>query len=145
MPLEKDADIAALLSASPRIAMIGASANPDRQSNGVMRWLLDHGFSVVPVNPGIAGQQIHGQEVVADLSAIHPPVDLVDIFRDSAAAGDAVDAVIAHGAKAVWLQLGVINPAAVTRAEVAGLSAVMDHCIKIEAARLGIRHGAGEG
>jgi predicted CoA-binding protein len=140
MPLEDDKDIAALLRASPRIAMIGASARPDRAAYRVMHWLLDHGFAVIPVNPTLAGKTIHGQPVVGSLKEIAPPVDLVDIFRNSEAAGEAVDAAIAHGAKAVWLQLGVINPDAVTRAEAAGLNAVMDRCIKVDGARLNISH-----
>ena len=138
MPLNDDSAIAALLRTAPRIAMVGASAKPERPSYRVMRFLLDHGYTVIPVNPGLAGQAIHGQTVVADLSDINPPVDIVDIFRASDQAGAAVDAAIAHGARAVWLQLGVIDVGAVTRAESAGLTAVMDRCIKIEIARLGI-------
>ena len=138
MPLSRDEDIGALLTGTRRIAMIGASAKPDRLSHGVMHFLLDHGWQVIPVNPGLAGQTILGQPVVASLSDIHPPVDLVDIFRSSDAAGEAVDEAIAHGARAVWLQLGVINADAAARAEAAGLQVVMDHCPKIEIRRLGI-------
>lgn len=138
MPLSRDEELRALLTGVRRIAMIGASAKPDRPSHGVMRFLLDHGWQVIPVNPGLAGQTILGQPVVASLSDISPPVDMVDIFRASEAAGEAVDEAIAHGARAVWLQLGVINPAAAARAEAAGLHVVMDHCPKIEVRRLGI-------
>jgi predicted CoA-binding protein len=138
MPLTGDDDIRNLLRASRRIAMVGASANPDRASYGVMRFLLAHGYDVIPVNPGLAGQDLLGQTVVASLSDIMPPVDLVDIFRSSDAAGEVVDAAIAHGAAAVWMQLGVVNQAAADRAEVAGLQVVMDHCPKIEMGRLGI-------
>jgi len=138
MPLSRDEDIRALLTGVRRIAMIGASAKPDRPSYGVLGFLLDHGYDVIPVNPGLAGQAILGQTVVASLSDIAPPVDMVDIFRSSDAAGDAVDEAIAHGARAVWLQLGVINADAAARAESAGLQVVMDHCPKIEIRRLGI-------
>lgn len=139
MPLSRDDDMRALLTGVRRIAMVGASAKPDRPSYGVMRFLLDHGWHVIPVNPGLAGQSILGQTVVASLSEIDPPVDMVDIFRNSEAAADAVDQAIAHRARAVWLQLGVINPVAAARAESAGLEVVMDRCPKIEIRRLAIR------
>lgn len=131
-------DIGSLLTATRRIAMVGASAKPDRPSHGVMRFLLDKGYQVIPVNPAFAGQSILGQAVVARLGDISPPVDLVDIFRESEAAGDVVDEAIAHGAKSVWLQLGVINQAAARRATAAGLAVVMDRCPKIEIQRLGL-------
>lgn len=138
MPLENDADIAALLRASRTIAIIGASDKPERASHGVMRFLLGRGFAVTPVNPHLTGQSVLGVPAVADLAEIGQPVDIVDVFRKSADAGAAVDAAIAAGARAVWLQLGVIDTAAAARAEAAGLAVVMDRCIKIELARLGI-------
>ena len=138
MPLSRDDDMRALLTGVRRIAMVGASAKPDRPSNGVMRFLLDHGWHVIPVNPGLVGQSILGQPVVASLSEIDPPVDMVDIFRSSDAAAAVVDEAIVHGARAVWLQLGEINTAAAARAESAGLQVVMDRCPKIEARRLAI-------
>lgn len=138
MPLESDAEIAALLAATRHIALVGASAKPDRASHGVMGFLIDHGFAVTPVNPMLAGAAIHGEPVVGSLADIERNIDLVDIFRNSAQAGDAVDAAIAAGAKAVWLQLGVIDHAAAARAEAAGLAVVMDRCIKIKVARLGV-------
>jgi uncharacterized protein len=142
MPLHDDAAIAALLKRSPRIVMVGASADPARPSYGVMRALLDDGFDVVPVNPLLVGQMIHGRPVVAALDDVTPPADIVDIFRRSDAAGQVVDAAVAHGARAVWLQLGVMDDDAVARAEAAGLAAVVDRCLKVEAARLSIHHAA---
>ncbi|WP_337876488.1 CoA-binding protein [Elioraea sp.] len=134
-----DDDIRRLLTATRRIALVGASARPERPSHGVMRTLLAHGYAVVPVNPNLAGQELMGQRVVARLAGIEGPVDLVDIFRRSSEAGRVVDEAIAIGAKAVWLQLGVIDAAACDRARAAGLMAVMDRCPAIELRRLGIR------
>ncbi len=138
MSLTTDAEIADLLNSVRTIALIGASANADRASYGVMRTLLGHGYRVIPVNPGLSGQSIHGQLVVGSLSDIAEPIDMVDIFRNSEAAGETVDEAIAVGAKAVWMQLGVINEVAAGRAEAAGLKVVMDHCPAIEIPRLGI-------
>ena len=118
--------------------MVGASDRPDRPSHGVMRFLQQHGYRVIPVNPQIAGQDLHGEKVVATLADVEEPIDIVDIFRRPQAAGEAVDEAIAVGAKAVWLQLGVINEEAAQRAEAAGLQVVMDRCPKIEIARLRI-------
>ncbi len=138
MPLTTDAEIAELLTSVRTIAMVGASDRPDRPSNRVMKFLQDHGYRVIPVNPSITGEHIHGEFVWRELSQIGEPIDMVDIFRNPAAAGDAVDAAIAAGAKAVWMQLGVINEAAARRAEAAGLKVVMNHCPAIEIPRLGL-------
>jgi predicted CoA-binding protein len=118
--------------------MIGASDRPDRPSNRVMAMLQRHGYRVIPVNPQITGEHVHGEFVWRDLTQIGEPIDLVDIFRRPEAAGEAVDQAIAAGAKAVWMQLGVVNQAAAERAEAAGLQVVMDRCPAIEIPRLGV-------
>ncbi|CAN5298618.1 CoA-binding protein [soil metagenome] len=138
MPLTSDADIATLLNETRTIALVGASDRPDRPSYGVMKVLQDHGYRVLPVNPQIAGEHIHGEFVWNGLADIGVPIDMVDIFRNSAAAGEVVDDAIAAGAKAVWMQLGVVNEDAAARAEAAGLKVVMDHCPAIEIRRLAL-------
>ena len=138
MPLTKDEDIAELLSSTRTIAMVGASDNPDRPSFRVMKYLQDQGYRVIPVNPKITGEHVHGEYVWRELSQIGEPIDIVDIFRRSDFAGENVDQAIAVGAKAVWMQLGVIDHEAAKRAEAAGLKVVMDRCPKIEIPRLGI-------
>jgi predicted CoA-binding protein len=138
MPLTRDEDISELLANSRTIAVVGASDRPDRPSYGVMRFLQDHGYRVLPVNPQITGEHVLGEYVWRDLSQIGLPIDIVDIFRRPEAAGDAVNQAIFVGAKAVWMQLGVINEEAAARAEDAGLKVVMDRCPAIEIRRLGL-------
>jgi predicted CoA-binding protein len=145
MPLTRDEDIKALLEGVRTIALVGASDRPDRPSYRVMKALQDHGYRVIPVNPQITGEHVHGEFVFRDLSQIGEPIDMVDIFRRSEAAGEVVDEAIAAGAKAVWMQLGVINAAAAARAEAAGLKVVMDHCPAIEIPRLRIARIAAAG
>nr|WP_317893170.1 CoA-binding protein [uncultured Sphingomonas sp.] len=138
MPLTRDEDIRTLLENARTIALVGASDRPSRPSYGVMAYLQGHGYRVIPVNPQITGEHVHGEFVFRELAQIGEPIDIVDIFRNSNAAGDAVDEAIAVGAKAVWMQLGVINEAAAARAEAAGLQVVMSACPAIEIPRLGI-------
>ncbi len=138
MPLTQAEDIAALLDETRTIALVGISDRPDRPSYGVMKTLQDHGYRVLPVNPQIAGEHVHGEFVWNSLADIGVPIDLVDIFRNSDAAGAVVDDAIAAGAKAVWMQLAVVNQAAAARAEAAGLKVVMDRCPAIEIRRLGL-------
>jgi len=136
MPLTRDEDIRELLTHARTIAMVGASDRPGRPSNRVMKFLQDQGYRVIPVNPQITGEHVHGEFVWRELAQIGEPIDIVDIFRRSDAAGEAVDQAIFAGAKAVWMQLDVIDEAAAERADAAGLKVVMDHCIKIEIMRL---------
>ena len=138
MPLTRDEDIYELLANARTIAMVGASDRPDRASHGVMQFLQSRGYRVIPVNPQITGQHLHGEFVWRELSQIGEPIDIVDIFRRPMAAVEAVDEAIAIGAKAVWMQIGVINEEAAARAEAAGLRVVMDRCPKIEIPRLGV-------
>ena len=136
MPLTRDEDIKALLEGARTIAVVGASDRPDRPSHRVMQALQDHGYRTIPVNPQITGEHVLGEFVFRELAQLGDPIDIVDVFRRSDAAGEAVDQAIAIGAKAVWLQLGVIDEAAAARAEAAGLSVVMDRCPANELPRL---------
>jgi len=144
MPLTSDEDIRELLTGARTIAVVGASDRPNRPSYGVMRILQDHGYRVLPVNPQITGEHVHGEFVWRELAQVGLPIDIVDIFRRPEAAGDAVDQAIFVGAKAVWMQIGVINEEAAARAEAAGLKVVMDRCPAIEIRRLGVPKVAAE-
>ena len=138
MPLTRDEDIADLLRNARTIAVIGASDRPDRASYQVMKFLQEWGYRVLPVNPQITGEHVLGEFVWRELAQIGIPIDIVDIFRRSEMVGEAVDQAIFVGAKAVWMQLGVIDEEAAARAEAAGLKVVMDRCPHIEIPRLGI-------
>ena len=132
-----DEEIRRILTQTRRIALVGASAKPERPSYGVMRYLLDEGYDVTPVNPGLAGQEILGRKVVASLEEA-APLEMVDLFRNSDAVAAPVQEAIRLGAKTIWMQLGVVNEAAAQAARAAGLSVVMDRCPAIEIPRLGI-------
>jgi len=134
--LDSDA-IRGLLLTTTRIALVGASANPMRPSYGVMSFLLGRGYDVVPVNPGIAGREVHGCRVVATLDEA-VPLDLVDLFRNSAHVLAPVRDAIRLGAWSIWMQLGVVNEQAAGEARAAGLAVVVDRCPKIEWYRLGL-------
>ena len=144
MRLTHDQDIAELLTSARTIAVVGGSDRPNRPSYGVMRFLQDQGDRIPPVNPQITGEHVLGEFVWRELSQIGLPIDIVDIFRRPEAAGDAVDQAIFVGAKAAWMQIGVINEAAAARAEAAGLKVVMDRCPMIEIRRLGLPNIAAE-
>ncbi len=138
MPLTADADIRALLEGARTIALVGASNRPERDSHEVMGVLLDWGYRVIPVNPNLAGKTIHGVRVVADIAGIEERIDIVDIFRRSEEVPAIVNDAIKAGARAIWMQLGVINAPAAAAAEAAGLKVVMDRCPKIDLHRLHI-------
>ena len=129
-----------ILHGTRRIALVGASAKPWRPSHGVMRFLLERGYDVTPVNPGLAGQAIHDRGVVARLDSA-TPLEMVDVFRNSAHVGGVVDDAIRLGAGVIWMQLGVIDEAAAQRARAAGIAVVMDRCPVIEERRLGLNLG----
>jgi predicted CoA-binding protein len=136
MPLTRDEDIAELLRNARTIAVVGASDRPDRPSYGVMKFLQEWGYRVLPVNPQITGEHVLGEFVWRELAQIGIPIDIVDIFRRPEMAMEAVEQAIFVGAKAVWMQLGVINEEAAAHAEAAGLKVVMDRCPHIEIPRL---------
>jgi predicted CoA-binding protein len=135
-----DALIARILRSVKTIAMVGASPNESRPSFFAMKYLIEKGFRIIPVNPGHAGKEILGQQTYASLGDVPAPVDMVDIFRNSEAAGAITDEAIANkdrlGVKVLWMQLGVMNEAAAKRAEAAGLTVIMNRCPKIEYGRL---------
>ena len=117
-----------------RVAVVGLSEDWSRPSNFVAKYLLEHGFEVIPVNPKYSS--ILGQKCYPDLASIPTPVDIVDLFQRADRVPPFVDDAIAIGAKVVWMQLGIVNEEAAEKARAAGLEVVMDRCIKIEYARL---------
>src|SRR5690606_12171321 len=131
-----DAYIRDILRSVRTIAMVGASPHWNRPSYFVMKYLQAKGFTVIPVNPVAAGQEILGEQTYATLAEVPGKVDMVDIFRNSEAAGPITDEAIEKAARVVWMQIGVRNDAAAARAEEAGLKVVMNRCPKIEYARL---------
>ncbi len=133
-----DDEIRDILTSVKTIAMVGASDRPNRASFGVMRFLQSKGYRVIPVTPRLVGQDLMGERVYATLADIPEKVDMVDVFRRLEEVPQVVDEAIRVGARAVWLQLGLVDEAAAARARAAGLKVVMDHCPAIDIPRLGI-------
>jgi len=133
-----DEYISGILKSIKSIAMVGASANEVRPSFFVLKYLKARGYAMYPINPGLAGKTILDLPVYASLADLPEPVDMVDIFRNSEAAGAVVDDVLALASppKVIWMQLTVRNDAAAARAEAAGIKVVMNRCPKIEYGRL---------
>lgn len=124
-------DIKQLLSNAKTIAVVGLSNKPDRASYGVAEYMQRAGYKIIPVNP-VLKEPVLGEQPVASLSDIKEPIDIVDIFRRAEDVPPVVEEAIAVGAKAIWMQLGIVNQEAATAAEAAGLEVVMDKCIKVE-------------
>jgi predicted CoA-binding protein len=139
MPSYPDSLIKSILRSVKTIAMVGASGNEIRPSYFAMMYLLNKGYKIIPVNPGMAGKEILGQKVYAALKDVPAPVDMVDIFREAKYAPDIARETIAEkdrlGVKILWMQLGVVSEEAQKLAEDAGLTVVMDRCPKIEHGR----------
>jgi predicted CoA-binding protein len=135
--MPSDAELREILTNVKTIALVGWSPKPDRPSHRVATFLKRHGYRVIPVNPGQAGQEALGETVVATLAEAGP-VDMVDIFRRSEEAGAVADEAVRLGAKVVWMQLDVVDEAAASRARAAGVKVVMDRCPAIEIPRLGL-------
>ena len=136
MRLESDEAIAQLLVQAKRVALVGASAKPDRPSHRVLQFLLDEGYEVLPINPGLAGQKLLGQTVYASLADLPTSVNVADIFRDAASLPEVTQEVVDAGIPAIWTQLGVVHSEAERTAVDAGLQLVVDRCPAIEIPRL---------
>jgi predicted CoA-binding protein len=136
MPINTDEGIRELLTSTKTIALVGASTNPQRASHAVMRYMMDRGYRVIPVNPN--EPEICGQKAYASVKDIPEPIDMVDIFRRSEDTGPIIDEAIAIGAKSIWLQLNIFNEEGTKKAEAAGLKVVVDRCPAIDMPRLGM-------
>jgi predicted CoA-binding protein len=134
MTIDDAAGLRRVLLGNPVIAVVGLSPNSSRPSHSVAKYMLEHGYTIVPVNPGVT--EILGLKCYPNLAEIPLRVDMVDVFRKPGDVMPAVDEAIRIGAKCLWLQLGVTNQEAADKAAAAGLDVVMDRCIKIEYARL---------
>jgi len=133
-----DADLKTILTRTKSIAVVGVSSNPVRPSYYVARYLKLKGYRVIPVNPGLAGQDLFGETVHGDLTDLPKGVDMVDIFRRSEFVPDIVDQALAHipALKTVWMQIGVMHEGAAAKAEARGMDVIQNRCPKIEYQRL---------
>lgn len=136
MLIESDQGLANLLKSIRHVALVGASHKPERPSYQVLTFLLEKGYRVTPVNPGLAGQIIQGQTVVGALSDIDDPVDMVDVFRQGSALPELVDEAIAMGVPSLWTQLDVRHLEAEQKALDNGLNVVINKCPAQEWPRL---------
>jgi predicted CoA-binding protein len=133
-----DSYIRGILNTTKTIAIVGVSPNTSRPSYFVFKYLLDRGYRMIPINPGHAGKEVHGQKIYAALADVPEPIDMVDVFRGSQYALPIVEEALALDPKpqVIWMQLTVRNDEAAARAEAAGLKVVMNRCPKIEYGRL---------
>ena len=136
----QDSDIRDILENTRVIALVGASNNPERPSNYVGAFLQQHGYRVIPVNPGLAGQEINGETVYAKLADIAEKIDLIDVFRAAENVPGIVEEALAlkNRPATIWLQLGIVHEDAAKTANAAGIVMVQDRCPRIEMPRLGI-------
>lgn len=137
-PTYTDDFLREILTTARTIAVVGASREFKRPSHAITRFLISHGYTVIPVNPHLNRENLFGQPSYDSLAQVPGPIDIVDIFRRSEVVGPIVDEAISVKAKVVWMQLGIRDDAAAARAEAAGLKVVMNRCIRIEHRRLGI-------
>lgn len=138
MPSNQPAQIRNILESVRTIALVGASEKTNRPSHEVMEFLQQHGYRIIPVNPRLAGQQVLGETVYADIASVPELVDMVELFLAPERTDAVIDQAIELKIPVVWMQIGVINEAGATRAEKAGLTVVMDRCPKQEIPRQGI-------
>jgi predicted CoA-binding protein len=129
-----DEEMRGILQKAKTVAVVGISDNPERPSYGVAKFLKNHGYRIIPVNPTV--EQVLDERSIAGLQDVGEPVDVVDIFRRSEAVPPIIEDAIKIGAKVVWMQEGIVNEEAARRAREAGLQVVMDHCMKKEYKRL---------
>lgn len=133
--MNTDQELKTALETTKRIALVGATTKPDRPAYGIMKFLVSQGYDVVPVNPALAGQELHGKKVVATLAEA-APFDMLELFRRPSEVMAPVQEAISLGAKTIWMQLGVINEDAAREAKKAGLTVIMNRCPAIEIPRL---------
>lgn len=143
MPRNDPDQIRYILQTVRTIALVGASEKTSRPSHEVMEYLQRQGYRVIPVNPRLAGQQVLGETVYADLASLPEPVDMADLFLAPERTDAVIDQAIEQKIPVLWLQIGVINDAGAKRAELAGMKVVMDRCPKQEIPGLSIQTPAG--